>query len=134
MGLNKIICILFIQLLFFFSVSVGQNARKKEIKSLQSIVANPQKYVKQIVTMTLKLKSFKLPKYDPWVIIFYDTLNHDIIFFIEPLQDKKRLKKNTLNLHRGVLYTVTFKVKKTFDSRILADLISFSPYYLKKIL
>ncbi len=104
------------------------------VKNLNVIINKAQQYTKRNVVMRLKLKNYKIPKYDPWVVKFYDDANHDIVFFIEELKDKKRLKQYTLNLHKGVLYTVKFKVIKVIDTKIFASLISCEPFFIELLL
>ena len=67
-------------------------------------------------------------------IIFYDSENIDIEFDISAKDVKKKLEKDMLNIHEGMLYRVTFIVTGTGNlGGLIGNIQSFTPVFLEKI-
>jgi len=99
--------------------------------TISSIVSEIESYRNKSITMTLKLKYIDriFEK-----IVFYDSENIDIEFDISGKELKKRLQKDMLNVHEGMIYRVSFSVTGTGHlGGLMGDLEGFKPAFLEKI-
>jgi len=99
--------------------------------TISEIISDIDTYRNKSITMNLKLKHMDriFEK-----IIFYDSENIDIEFDISSKEVKKRLQKNLLNIHEGMLYRVTFIVTGTGNlGGLVGNIESFNPVFLEKI-
>jgi len=114
-------------LLFFLSLPLysGDNL------TISSIISEIESYRNKSITMTLKLKYIDriFEK-----IVFYDSENIDIEFDISGKELKKRLHKDLLNVHEGMVYRVSFTVTGTGHlGGLVGDIEGFKPAFLEKI-
>jgi len=117
--------ILIILLLSFFIPLFGADI------NLNDIAKNLPEYKDKIISLKLRLKLLDKTFSK---IIFYDNKNIDIEFDIEKELKEVKLKSNILNLHRGMLYTVTFKVNSIgYIKEVIGELIDFKPVILDRI-
>lgn len=109
-------------LIFLFSPLVyGEDDRG----SLGKIIAEIDTYRNKTVALNLRLKHLDriFEK-----IVFYDGENIDIEFDISGKEKKKALSGDLLNLHEGMLYTVTFRVIGTGNlGGLLGEVEGFKP-------
>jgi hypothetical protein len=99
--------------------------------NLNAIAENISEYKDK--TISLKLR-FKLLDRVFGKIIFYDNKNIDIEFDISKELKEQKFKSNILNLHKGMLYIVTLKVKNIGHIKeVIGELIDFEPVILGKL-
>jgi hypothetical protein len=97
--------------------------------SLGIIIADIDNYKGKTVTLELRLKHLDriFEK-----IVFYDSDNIDIEFDISGKERKKALAGDILNLHEGMLYSVTFRIIGTGNlGGLLGEVSGFKPLLLK---
>ncbi len=108
-------------LLFFATAVYGED----ESSDLGKIIAGIDTYKDRTVTLNLRLKQVDriFEK-----IVFYDSSNIDIEFDISGKERKKALASDLLNIHEGMLYSVTFKVIGAGSlGGVLGEIESFKP-------
>jgi len=123
----KIIIKLFIVLLMVSSSGYGEDGQGSLIK----IISEIDSYRDKIITMNLRLKHYDriFEK-----ISFYDSENIDIEFDISGKERKKALAADMMNLHEGMLYSVTFRVVDTGNfGGLLGEVQGFTPVVLDLI-
>lgn len=99
--------------------------------SLGRIIADIDNYKNKTVTLELRLKHLDriFEK-----IVFYDSENIDIEFDISGRERKKALARDLLNLHEGMLYSVTFRVIGTGNlGGLLGEVSGFKPLVIEII-
>lgn len=99
--------------------------------TISNVIAEIDSYRNRSITINLRLKQVDriFEK-----IIFYDSENIDIEFDISTKEVKKKLQKDMLNTHEGLLYRVNFVVKGTGNlGGLIGELESFTPVFLEKI-
>ncbi|HOP63583.1 MAG TPA: hypothetical protein PK358_03810 [Spirochaetota bacterium] len=99
--------------------------------SLIKIISEIDSYRDKIITMNLRLKHYDriFEK-----ISFYDSENIDIEFDISGKERKKALAADMMNLHEGMLYSVTFRVVDTGNfGGLLGEVQGFTPVVLDLI-
>jgi len=120
-GSMKIIRILFLIMLIAAPALHGEDERV----SLTKIISEIDLYKDKTVTLSLRLKHIDriFEK-----IVFYDSENIDIEFDISGRERKKSLEGDLLNLHEGMLYSVTFRVIGTGNlGGLLGEVSEFKP-------
>ncbi len=99
--------------------------------TLAAIAADVEGNRGKVMTMTLQLKQFND---ESWIIQFYDSNNHDIVFDISAKEDRKRLARDLKCAHPGLHYRVVFKVSGKSALGVLeGTLEGFRPLFLEKI-
>ena len=109
-------------ILLFFATSVYS---EDDGEGLGKIIAGIHTYKDRSVTLNLWLKQVDriFEK-----IVFYDSNNIDIEFDISGKERKSLLAADLLNIHEGMLYSVTFKVIGTGNlGGLLGEIESFKP-------
>jgi hypothetical protein len=117
--------------LFIFLLLLPLGLKGNVNITISEIISDIDTYRNKPVTMNMKLKHIDriFEK-----IIFYDSENIDIEFDISAKDVKKRLEKDMLNIHEGMLYRVTFIVTGTGNlGGLIGNLQSFTPVFLEKI-
>lgn len=121
--LHSVLCLTII--IFSLNFVSGNNL------TISSIIADIDSYKNKSVTMTLRLKYIDriFEK-----IVFYDSENIDIEFDISDKELKKRLNRDMLNIHEGMIYRVSFSVSgRGHLGGLMGDLQGFKPAFLEKI-
>lgn len=117
-----------LMLLLLFSpalYSVDENG------GLGKIIAEIDSYKDRTVTLNLRLKHVDriFEK-----IVFYDSSNIDIEFDISGKERKRALRDDLLNIHEGMLYSVTFRVIGTGSlGGLLGEVEGFKPLIIDLI-
>ena len=117
-----------LMLLLLFSptlYSVDENG------GLGKIIAEIDSYKYRTVTLNLRLKHVDriFEK-----IVFYDSSNIDIEFDISGKERKRALRDDLLNIHEGMLYSVTFRVIGTGNlGGLLGEVEGFKPLIIDLI-
>jgi len=117
-------------LLFIVFISAAVYGEDKE-GSLGKIIAEIDNYKDKTVTLELRLKHLDriFEK-----IVFYDSENIDIEFDISGKERKKALARDLLNLHEGMLYSVTFRVIGSGNlGGLLGEIQAFKPIVIEII-
>ena len=117
-------------LLFIVFISAAVYGEDKE-GSLGKIIAEIDNYKDQTITLELRLKHLDriFEK-----IVFYDSENIDIEFDISVKERKKALARDLLNLHEGMLYSVTFRVIGSGNlGGLLGEIQGFKPIVIEII-
>ncbi|HPF07200.1 MAG TPA: hypothetical protein PK293_14265 [Spirochaetota bacterium] len=117
-------------LLFIVFISAAVYGEDKE-GSLGKIIAEIDNYKDKTVTLELRLKHLDriFEK-----IVFYDSENIDIEFDISGKERKKALARDLLNLHEGMLYSVTFRVIGSGNlGGLLGEIQGFKPIVIEII-
>ncbi|HOP28121.1 MAG TPA: hypothetical protein PKZ64_01020 [Spirochaetota bacterium] len=117
-------------LLFIVFISAAVYGEDKE-GSLGKIIAEIDNYKDKTVTLELRLKHLDriFEK-----IVFYDSDNIDIEFDISGKERKKALARDLLNLHEGMLYSVTFRVIGSGNlGGLLGEIQAFKPIVIEII-
>ncbi|HPR38431.1 MAG TPA: hypothetical protein PLT13_12620 [Spirochaetota bacterium] len=117
-------------LLFIVFISAAVYGEDKE-GSLGKIIAEIDNYKDKTVTLELRLKHLDriFEK-----IVFYDSENIDIEFDISVKERKKALARDLLNLHEGMLYSVTFRVIGSGNlGGLLGEIQGFKPIVIEII-
>ncbi|HPJ42123.1 MAG TPA: hypothetical protein P5120_08435 [Spirochaetota bacterium] len=117
-------------LLFIVFISAAVYGEDKE-GSLGKIIAEIDNYKDKTVTLELRLKHLDriFEK-----IVFYDSDNIDIEFDISGKERKKALARDLLNLHEGMLYSVTFRVIGSGNlGGLLGEIQGFKPIVIEII-
>ena len=117
-------------LLFIVFISAAVYGEDKE-GSLGKIIAEIDNYKDQTITLELRLKHLDriFEK-----IVFYDSDNIDIEFDISGKERKKALARDLLNLHEGMLYSVTFRVIGSGNlGGLLGEIQAFKPIVIEII-
>ncbi len=123
-----------IHFLFFLAMiaKIIFSAELQQEKILLEDIINDNKYLNKTITMELRLKYVDniFNK-----IVFYDKKNYDIAFDIYDLKKKKGFSEEIHNAKPGLVYTVTFTVKKVITEfkLINGDLIGFKPVILDNL-
>lgn len=123
--MNLLLKISIILLFFASPLYSGDNL------TISSIISEIESYRNKSITMTLKLKYIDriFEK-----IVFYDSENIDIEFDISGKELKKRLNRDLLNVHEGMVYRVSFTVTGTGHlGGLVGDIEGFKPAFLEKI-
>jgi hypothetical protein len=116
--------VLLLPLLLAAAAGISQ----EETGGLREMAAGIDKYRSTTVTMKLKLK---LHNSVFEKIVFYDARNHDIEFDVSRKEDRLRLAGQMRDLHEGMVYRVTFRVRDVSPLGVLlGDLIGFRPLLL----
>jgi len=118
MRLGRIIFVL----LFFAVTNLYGEEREG---SLGRIISEIDNYEDRTITLDLRLKHLDriFEK-----IVFYDSENIDIEFDTSGKERKKALARDLLNLHEGMLYSVTFRVIGTGNlGGLLGEIEGFKP-------
>ena len=139
---------IFILSLLFLSGMVNSHSAEVSALRVQEIRERVDSLNNKVITVKLRFKKveFSGDKIDASgyriaAIVFYDDKNHDIEFDITELQFTDSYRREALNLHSGMRYLVTFRVKKvknlTVDNTVVNDfrgeLISFTPDFLGRL-
>lgn len=117
-----------ILLLLFASATLCLEDREGSIGKIISEIDN---YKDKTVTLQLRLKHLDriFEK-----ITFYDSENIDVEFDISGKERKKMLARDLLNLHEGMIYSVTFRVIGTGNlGGLLGEVQGFRPFFIDKI-
>ena len=118
-------------ILIFLAVSSGiLFSQESENPLLKDIFSGISNYKNKEITLKLRFRNLDTI-FDK--IIFYDRKNYDIIFDTSEIKKTREFKKQALNLHPGLEYLVTFKVRDVSDYYVSGDLIGFQAFIITRL-
>jgi len=118
-------------ILIFLAVSSGiLFSQESENPLLKDIFSGISNYKNKEITLKLRFRNLDTI-FDK--IIFYDRKNYDIIFDTSEIKKTREFKKQAMNLHPGLEYLVTFKVRDVSDYYVSGDLIGFQAFIITRL-